>query len=89
MEDNNIGWTFWPYKKIDGSCMVAFHAPEGWEEVCRFSEAPRSTYSEIREARPSDASAINKTLNNLIESVRFKNCTPQEEYIKSIGLSVR
>ncbi len=86
LEENNIGWTFWPYKKINGSCMVAFHAPDGWDEICRFSEAPRSTYSEIRTARPACADSVRMAVSGLIEAVRFANCIPQEEYIRSIGL---
>ena len=86
MEENNIGWTFWPYKKIDGSCMVAFHAPEGWDRIRRFSEAPRGTYDEIREARPACMDSVRMTLSALTDAVRFTHCTPQEDYIRSIGL---
>jgi len=29
-ESQNIGWCFWPYKKMDAkSCMVTFDRPEG------------------------------------------------------------
>jgi hypothetical protein len=86
MEETNIGWTFGPYKKIDGSCMVAFHAPEGWDRIRRFSEAPRGTYDEIREARPACMDSVRMTLSALTDAVRFTNCTPQEDYIRSIGL---
>ena len=86
MKENNIGWTFWPYKKIDNSCMVAFHAPEGWDAVREFSEAPRASYNEIRKARPADSEALRRTLVALIDSVRFANCTPQEDYILSLCL---
>lgn len=30
MEENNIGWTFWPYKKIDKSSFAGIKAPAGW-----------------------------------------------------------
>ena len=85
MEENNIGWTFWPYKKISGSCMVAYRAPEGWRVVRRFSEAPRSSFKEIRDAMP-DRDSVRTALSGLIQSVRFSNCEPQEGYIRSIRL---
>ena len=85
MEENNIGYTFWPYKKISNSCMVGYTAPEGWNKVIEFSESPRGAYGEIRRARPDEAESL-KALSDLIEAVKFKNCTPQEGYIKSLRL---
>ena len=85
LEENNMGWTFWPYKKISGSCMVAFDAPEGWELVKAFSETPRGTYNEIRAARPPQEEA-RRALAELLEKVKFASCTPQDAYIQSICL---
>ena len=53
MRENNIGYTFWPYKKMDGSSFVGITPPENWANIVYFSEAPRATYKEIREARPA------------------------------------
>ncbi len=41
MEENNIGYTFWPYKKMGGSCFVSVDTPDHWELVVAFSEAPQ------------------------------------------------
>ena len=52
MRENNIGYTFWPYKKLDGSCMMAITRPAEWDSIIvKFSETPRGTYKEFREAR--------------------------------------
>ena len=85
LEENNIGWTFWPYKKMMGSCMVSFDAPEGWDKIREFSEAPRGTYGEIRHARPSQEEA-REALGALLEAVKFSSCHPQTSYIESIHL---
>ena len=86
MRDNNIGYTFWPYKKVDGSCFMAFKAPAGWDEVVvKFSEAPRGTYAEIREARP-DQTAARQAMTDLLEAVKLENCVKQEGYINSLGM---
>ncbi len=83
MRDNNIGYTFWPYKKIDNSCFSAIRRPENWREVVRFSESPRETYANIRTARPDQALAL-KAMSDFIENCKFENCVPQEGYINSL-----
>ena len=50
-----------------------------------FSEAPRSTYKEIREARPDQAMA-RKAMMDFIEAAKLKNCVVQEGYIQSLGM---
>jgi len=85
MKDNNIGYTFWPYKKRDSSCMNAFSAPADWQYVIDFAEAPRGSYQEIRDLKPDHARAA-AAMNALLDSVRFDNCTPQPGYINSLGL---
>lgn len=85
MRDNNIGYTFWPYKKMDGSCFVGITPPKDWQVVVDFSEASRATYKEIRDARPDQAVA-RQALTDLLEAVKLKNCTPQESYIQSLGM---
>lgn len=87
MKDNNIGYTFWPYKKKDNSCMMGITMPEEWEEVVRFAEGPHHTYAEIREAKPDRAKA-QVALDKLLEQIKVENCTPQTGYIKSMGLKV-
>lgn len=88
MREVNIGYTFWPYKKVDNSCFNAITRPENWEKVVEFAEADRSTYEKIRNARPDQAVA-RKALLDFIENAKCANCTPQKGYIESLGLSVK
>ena len=85
MEQSNIGYTFWPYKKIRNSCFNGIVPPENWKEVIAFSEAPRSTYFEVRAARP-DQEVARKAMTDFIEASRFENCIPQDGYIKSLRM---
>ena len=86
MKENNIGYTFWPYKKIDNSCMMGIKRPELWDDVVvKFSETPRGTYKEWREARPHQESFRNLLLK-YVENSRFENCQRQDAYIRSLGL---
>ncbi len=86
MKENNIGYTFWPYKKIDNSCMMGIKRPERWDDiVVKYSETPRGTYAEWREARP-DQETFRNLLLQYVENSRFENCQPQDSYINSLGL---
>ena len=85
MEQSNIGYTFWSYKKIHNSCFAGIVPPENWREVIAFSEAPRSTYFEVRAARPDQAVA-RKAMIDFIEASRLENCVPQDGYINSLRL---
>jgi len=87
LEDNNIGYTFWPYKKLDSSCMNGITRPADWDSIVAFAEATRDSYKAIREARP-DTALARKALREFVENSRFENCTPQKSYIKSIKLNI-
>lgn len=85
MRDHNIGYTFWPYKKLDGSSFVGITPPRDWQLVVDFAEAPRNTYKEIREARP-DQNTARKALTDFIQACKLEHCTVQEDYIRSLGM---
>lgn len=86
MKQNNIGYTFWPYKKIDNSCMMGIQRPAEWDSVIvKFSETSRNSYQEWREARP-DQQLARRLLMEYAENSRFDRCQPQTEYIQSMGL---
>jgi endoglucanase len=89
LHENNIGYTFWPYKKIDGSCMMSVIRPADWDSVViKFAEAHRTTFREIRAARPNQMRA-SQVLRSFIEKVKVNNCKPQKNYIQSMGLNLK
>lgn len=86
MRDNNIGYTFWPYKKMDNSCLMAVTRPAEWDStVVKFAEGPRTTYKEIRASRP-DMVKAERLLMQFVDNAKCENCIPQKSYINSIGL---
>jgi aryl-phospho-beta-D-glucosidase BglC (GH1 family) len=87
MERNNIGWTYWPYKKMGRpSSMVTIPQPENWEKVVEYTEASRTSFNEIRTARP-DQEMVKKAMSQLIENCKYKNCKANESYIKAMGMN--
>ena len=76
LEDNNIGYTFWPYKKVDSSCMNGITRPPtgtaSWP-------SPRLHATPIRPSArlAPDTALARKALREFVENSRFENCTPQ------------
>ncbi|MBR6249942.1 MAG: glycoside hydrolase family 5 protein [Bacteroidales bacterium] len=86
MKQNNIGYTFWPYKKIGNSCMVGIERPAEWDSVIvKFAETSRNSYSEWRKARPNQDVA-KQLLMQFADNSKFENCTAQDDYISSMSL---
>lgn len=86
MERNNIGWTYWPYKKMGRpSSVVNIPEPENWEKIVEFTEAPRNNFNEIRAARP-DQELVKRAMLLLVENCKFSNCIVNEGYVKAMGL---
>ena len=89
MKQANIGYTFWPYKKLDGSCMMGIQRPERWDSVVvKYSETDRTTYKNLREARPNQQ-LFRQQLDEFIRNCRFERCHKQEEHIRSLGMIPR
>ena len=73
-------------QNVDNSCMMAIQRPEGWDSiVVKYSETSRNTYQEWREARP-DQAKFRQLLSEFAKNCRIENCTPQKDYIQSMGL---
>lgn len=87
MRDNNIGYTFWPYKKMGDSCMNGWVKPEGWQKIIDFSEAQRDTYAALQAVRPNRDEAL-KLMNDMLEAIKFENCQVHAPYIESMLLNV-
>ncbi|MGZ3751780.1 MAG: glycoside hydrolase family 5 protein [Mucilaginibacter sp.] len=90
LEQNNIGWHYWPYKKMDNvSGFVTFDIPAGYDKIIEYTEKPRGNFEEIRKAAPLDRDQIKKALYDFINNGRFENCRPNKGYISALGLGVK
>jgi len=86
LETNNIGWCFWPYKKMDSDRgMVQFPKTKEWEEIIKYAELSKKNFEEIRNAKP-DREIVKKALSDLLENIRFKNCEINKGYLKALGV---
>lgn len=86
LEKNDIGWAFWPYKKMQATTsVVSFAAPEGWDSIVQFAKLPRAT-SEVAhrlKVRP-EQSVIDRALAGILKNIQFPQCTPNHGYIHAL-----
>ncbi len=86
LEENEVGWCFWPYKKMDsGSSLRSFDRPVYWDEVQNFDKALNAPPDKIKESRPALEHA-RQALAELIDSVRFANNRENGGYLAALGL---
>ncbi len=87
LEKNNIGWCFWPYKKLESERgVVSIKKTEDYDEIIKFANEFDVSYKYIREKR-LDKEKVKKILNEYLENIKLKNCVINVEYLKSLGLS--
>jgi aryl-phospho-beta-D-glucosidase BglC (GH1 family) len=86
LEAHNVGWCFWPYKKLDATSAIAsISAPADWNVIVGFVEGPRTTFEEVRKSRPP-IEKTRKVLCEYLEQVKFANCRVNQGYLKALGL---
>jgi hypothetical protein len=86
MNRNNIGWHYWPYKKMaERACMMIVPKPENWDLIIEFTKKDRSTFAKIREARP-DQEVVKKAMTDLLENIKFANCRKNTGYTEALGM---
>ena len=86
LEENNIGWTYWPYKKmVQKSGMMYIPKPENWDLIVEYTKKDRSDLGKVRDARPNQE-LVKKAMLDLLENMKFKNCVKIEGYTKALGM---
>jgi endoglucanase len=74
-EAHNIGWNFWPWKKISTSTSpVSVTPPPGWGDITAFASGGPRISSEAAQA----------TLDALIEAMRIENCVRNDDVVHAI-----
>jgi len=88
LEKNNIGWCFWPYKKMErSSALVSIVKPAHWDEIVAFGQLERGTGNAEKRiaARPS-AEDVDQALGELLQNIRLAKCRVNGGYLKALGM---
>ncbi len=88
LEKNNIGWAFWPYKKMGKpSAVVSIIPPADWGKIVEFAKLPRGTgHAEERLKVRPEQETITRAFAELLESVRLQKCRVNEGYLRALGM---
>jgi hypothetical protein len=88
LEKNDIGWAFWPYKKLEkNSAVVTVTPPDGWEKIVAFAKLPRGTADvEARLKVRPDQETINHAFNGLLNNIKLEHCHANQGYLSALGL---
>jgi endoglucanase len=88
LEKNEVGWCFWPYKKMGKtSAVVSFAQPPHWAEILAYAKIPANTgEAEKRIAARPSLDHSREALRDLLQKIRFENCSVNSGYWKALGL---
>jgi endoglucanase len=87
LDSNNIGWHFWPYKKMENKrCIVSFNQPDNYNLITAYADTSRNSFKDIQQNRPANIKAVQKALSDFLINCRFENCHMNTGYIKALGL---
>jgi len=74
-EANNIGWSFWPWKKMDTvNTPYSIKRPQHWDAVAAYSRG---------EAKPTREVA-QKAFDEFLTNIRLENCTYSPEMVNAM-----
>ena len=88
LEKNDVGWTFWPYKKMDAtSSPVSFARPEHWDEIVAYAALPggMGAAEEKMKKRPT-MDRSRDAREDLLKKVKLEKCRVNEGYLKALGM---
>jgi endoglucanase len=88
LKNNNIGWAFWPYKKMEkSSAVVSIIPPANWGKIVEFAKLPRGTGNvEARLKERPEQETIQRAFDELLMNIRLEKCRVNAGYLKALGL---
>jgi endoglucanase len=88
LEKNDIGWCFWPYKKMESSsCLVSIPKPTYWDEIIAFSRMPgRTGDAEKLIAAAPPVAHSRGALDSLLKNISVESCRVNTGYLHALGL---
>lgn len=86
LERHDIGWAFWPYKRLEAaSSVVSVPLTAEWEAISTFARNPVATIEHVRAQRPPKA-VVARALNDYLNNIKLQNCRVNDGYLKALGL---
>lgn len=78
-EANNIGWSFWPWKKMDTrNTPYSINRPADWDQIAAYSRSGEDA------AEKPAADVAQRAFDELIENIKLQNCVYFPDVVNSI-----
>ena len=89
LDQNRVGWAFWPYKKMDSPrSVVSFARPAYWSEIVAFAKLTENTgNAEDRIAKRPPRDHIDAAFADVLKNVEWGKCHVNQGYLKALGLN--
>lgn len=88
LDQNKIGWCFWPYKKMNNlSGIMNFTEPKDYHLISAYAKSNRSSFAEIRKNKP-ESDKVQLALNEFLENCKYENCFFNAGYIEALNFKV-
>lgn len=86
LEKNDIGWAFWPWKKMDAaSSPVTFAQPEHWSEIVEYAKLDRSLgHIEDRQKKRPGQDVIDSAFASLLQNIQFSQERRNLGYLRAL-----
>lgn len=74
-ETNNIGWSFWPWKKMDTTnTPYSINRPAGWDQIVAYSRGGDKPSTQVAQ----------KAFDELVENIKLENCVYFPDVVNAI-----
>ena len=86
VEQSNIGWAFWPYKKMGThSAPETITRPADWDAIVAFANLPAGValHHTLLHDRP-DQAVIDRAISELLQNIQLAHCTTNMGYIRAM-----
>jgi endoglucanase len=86
LEKNDIGWAFWPYKKMGSTSTVETVAPpEGWSSIVDYANQPDGAgLTKQRLLQRPEQAVIDRAFAGLLHNIQLLHCTTNLGYVRAL-----
>jgi hypothetical protein len=86
VEQNNIGWAFWPYKKMASHAGIeTVTRPADWDAIVAYTKLPAGVaqHNTNLKERP-DQAVIDRAIAELLQNIQLAHCTTNMGYLRAL-----
>jgi len=86
VEQNNIGWAFWPYKKMGShSAIETVTRPADWDAIVAYTKLPAGVAQHTTNlAQRPDQAVIDRAIVDLLHNIQLAHCTTNMGYLHAL-----